>query len=80
MMDTCHHMCLNPENAGHPDDSEVHEGLWGVRTRRRRSMDCNEHTLLVGDVERGEAVHVGLGIYGKSLYLPPNITVTPKLH
>ena len=49
----------------------VNYGLGVIMTCQSRFIHCNKCTILIGDVDKSEAIHPqGAEVYGKPLYLP----------
>ena len=63
-----------PKSIGYPTaavNPNVNCGLGVIMTCQSRFISCNKCTILMGDVDKSEAMHPwGPEVYGKPLYLP----------
>ena len=81
MMKTCHYKFFQVHIMYSPKvNHNMNWGIWVIMMCQCRFTNDNKCTILVSDVDNGEVMHVlGLGVYGKSLYLPLSCAVNLKL-
>ena len=77
-MDTCHYTFAESYRT-HNTNSKVNDGLWVIMLYQCRFISCNKCPTLVGDADKGEAMHAGgAGSIRKISVASPQFCCEPK--